>query len=243
MSPTPATEYANPPESTYAEGDSAPDTPARTEGAAPAHTPATWVPELSEGERSTGLSVRFVYEAGNGVFPPSREMEPKFPGVLRYIMPESSAIYHGSYVLALELDPVALARLTEIMRAARDDLPLLKVSEIDNNGDPEIRFRGGEGGFRVVEDTTTKEIDAPAYYTGTRMLYVNDRARERSEMLVRSGSSTLSIKMRPSWPGSSRLSDNAIELQFHECVRRAVFLWGPDSASLDISRLKEESGL
>ena len=215
--------------------------PAPTESRAP--PPALWAPKLSEGERSTGLGVRFVYEAGKGVSPASREAGPKFPGVLRFIMPESSAIYHGSYVLSLEFDVDALARITESMREARDDVPLLKVSEIDNNGDPEIRLRSGEGGFRVVEDTMTKEIDAPAYYTGTRLLYVNDRARARSEMFVRSGNSTLTINMRPSWPGSSRLSDNAIELQFHECVRRAVFLWGPEDVSPDIARLRQESAL
>ena len=42
------------------------------------------------------------------------------------------------------------------------------------------------------------------------------------------------------WPGSSRLSDGRMEVQFHDLVKRAVFLWGPADASIDVTALKAE---
>ncbi len=69
-----------------------------------------------------------------------------------------------------------------------------------------------------LEGLQAKEIDAPAYYSGTKLAYFNDRKNSSSEMPVRSGATTIAINMHPSWPGGAN-NDGLMELQFHDVVQ------------------------
>jgi hypothetical protein len=152
-------------------------------------------------------------------------------------MPEDPVQYqeHGTYVLVIELVDGALDRLP----LDADDVPLFKISEINNAGDPEIAISRARG-LRVYESGGRREIDPPAHYAGTKLVHINDRKRGAAEMLVRSGDKTATVRLMLGWPGSSRLSDGRMEVQFHDLVKRAVFLWGLDDVSLDVTALKAE---
>ncbi len=202
-----------------------------------------WTAVLTAGESATGLVVRFVYERGKGLFPNTAAAESTVPAITRYLMPESNRLSsaNGTYVLVLELERGALGRLVDVIQqnATGRNVRIIKVSSNGHpGGDPEILLTRSNG-FRVYEGTQAKETDAPTYYSGTKLAYINDRAKSSSEMLVRSGPSTTAINMHPSWPGGAN-NDGLMELQFHEVVQRAVFLWGPDTVSPDVSALKAE---
>ena len=202
---------------------------------------APWTAVLSAGERATGLVTRFVYERAKGLFPNTAAAESATPAIRRYLMPESARVSaeSGTYVLVLELEPGALDQLTRATQHTGVDVRLIKVSSNGHpSGDPEIVLTR-EKGFRVYEGSSAKEIDAPAYYAGTKLAYINDRKSSSSEMLVRSGASTVAINMHPSWPGGPN-NDGLMELQFHDVVQRAVFLWGPGIVAPDVAALKAE---
>ena len=201
-----------------------------------------WTPALSAGERATGLGTRFVYERGKGLFPPTAESpegESPDPALRRYLLPENSRLFgeHGTYVLVIELVQGALEQRA---LEPEGDVRLFKVSEIGHlAGDPEIVLSRARG-FRVYESGGSRELNPPAYYAGTKLAFINDRKRGEAEMLVRSGDTTVTVKTMVGWPGSSRLTDGRVEVQFHDFVKRAVFLWGLDTVSLDVSALKAE---
>jgi len=202
---------------------------------------APWTAVLSAGERATKLATRFVYERAKGLFPNTAAAASATPAIRRYLMPESVSVSaeSGTYVLVLELEPGALDQLTRATQHTGVDVTLIKVSSNGHpSGDPEIMLTR-ERGIRVYEGTSAKEIDAPAYYAGTKLAYINERKTSSSEMLVRSGASTIAINMHPSWPGGSN-NDGLMELQFHDVVQRAVFLWGPGAVETDVSALKAE---
>ena len=200
--------------------------------------PATPVPEreawaLSAGERAAGLETRLVYERGIGLSPGVPETPVDFPdpGMRRYLFPENQKQHldFGTYVLVIELVEGALERLGE------GNIVLFKLSEFKNTGDPEIHISRARG-LRVYEGGGNKEVNAPAYYAGTKLALINDRKRRDSEMLVRAGDKTITVKMSGSWPGCN----TPMELQVHDLVKRAVFLWGLDTVTLDVSALKAE---
>ena len=200
--------------------------------------PATPVPEreawaLSAGERAAGLETRLVYERGIGLSPGVPETPVDFPdpGMRRYLFPENQKQHldFGTYVLVIELVEGALERLGE------GNIVLFKLSEFKNTGDPEIHISRARG-LRVYEGGGSKEVNAPAYYAGTKLALINDRKRRDSEMLVRAGDKTIAVKMSGSWPGCN----TPMELQVHDLVTRAVFLWGLDTVTLDVSALKAE---
>jgi hypothetical protein len=203
---------------------------------------APWTAVLSAGERATGLATRFVYERAKGLFPNTAPAESSAtPAIRRYLMPESARVSaeSGTYVLVLELEPGALEQLTRATQNTGVDVRLIKVSSSGHpSGDPEIVLTR-EKGIRVYEGLQAKEIDAPAYYSGTKLAYINDRKNSSSEMIVRSGASTIAINMHPSWPGGPN-NDGLMELQFHDVVQRAVFLWGPGIVAPDVAALKAE---
>lgn len=208
---------------------------------------APWTAVLSAGERATGLATRFVYERAKGLFPntaestESTEAAKSSRAIRRYLMPESARVSaeSGTYVLVLELEPGALDQLTRATQHTGVDVRLIKVSSNGHpSGDPEIVLTR-EKGFRVYEGSSAKEIDAPAYYAGTKLAYINDRRSSSSEMIVRSGANTIAINMHASWPGGPN-SDGLMELQFHDVVQRAVFLWGPGIVAPDVAALKAE---
>ena len=201
---------------------------------APVQTTAPRPMELSVGERATGLATRFVYERGRGLFPNTPERGAPNPTIRRYLMPESNkvAAANGTFVLVIELTPGALEQL------GGSDVQLFWVSEHGGNGDPEIVLSRARG-FRVKESGHAKEIDAPAYYAGTKLAYINDRTKSTAEMLVRAGDKTVAVNLSKCWPGGS--NDNGlIDIQLHDFVQRAVFLWGPGDAPIDVSALKAE---
>ena len=200
--------------------------------------PATAVPEreawaLSAGERAAGLETRLVYERGKGLSPGVPETPVDFPdpGMRRYLFPENQKqhIDFGTYVLVIELVEGALERL------GGGNIVLFKLSEFKNTGDPEIHISRARG-LRVYEGGASKELNAPEYYAGTKLVFINDRKRGDSEMLVRAGDKTITVKMNVSWPGCN----TPMELQVHDLVKRAVFLWGRDTVTLDVSALKAE---
>ena len=201
---------------------------------APVQTTAPRPMELSVGERATGLATRFVYERGRGLFPNTPERGAPNPTIRRYLMPESNkvAAANGTFVLVIELTPGALEQL------GGSDVQLFWVSEHGGNGDPEIVLSRARG-FRVKESGHAKEIDAPAYYAGTKLAYINDRTKSTAEMVVRAGDKTVAVNLSKCWPGGS--NDNGlIDIQLHDFVQRAVFLWGPGDAPIDVSALKAE---
>ena len=196
--------------------------------------PRPMAEELSTGERATGLATRFVYERGRGIFPNTPERGHANPTIRRYLLPESNkaAAANGAFVLVIELVPGALEQL------GATDVQLFRISESTGNGDPEIVLSRARG-FRVFESNHAKEIDPPAYYAGTKLAYINDRGRSAAEMLVRSGDKATTVNMSMCWPGGSN-DDGLMDIQFHDFVKRAVFLWGPADASIDVTALKAE---
>ena len=208
--------------------------PGPSPAASPVETsaPPPWTPVLSAGERATGLVTRFAYERGKGFFPDVRESGAPNPAIRRYLIPESNTLFgdHGTFVLVIDLVDGALDRLAE------DHLQLFKISEVNNTGDPEITL-SRERGIRVAEHGAGKEVSPPAYYAGTKLVYINDRAKRDAEMLVRGKDGTITLKMHVAWSGTT---NGNMEVQFHDLVKRAVFLWGLDTVSLDVSALKAE---
>ena len=201
--------------------------------ASPVETSAPpWTPALSAGERATGLVTRFAYERGKGFFPNVPESGGPSPAIRRYLIPESNALFgeHGTFVLVIDLVDGALDRLEE------GNLRLFKISEVNNTGDPEITL-SRERGIRVAEHGAGREVSPPAYYAGTKLVYINDRAKKDAEMLVRGKDGTITLKMHVAWSGTT---NGNMEVQFHDLVKRAVFLWGLDTFSLDASALKAE---
>ena len=200
--------------------------------------PATPVPEraalaLSAGERATGLETRFVYERGKGFFPNVPETPGPNPEITTYLIPETLKQYgdFGTYVLVIELVEGALERLGE------GTIQLFKIAEgVNGSGDPLIDLSRARG-FRVLEGGGSKELDPPAYYAGTKLAFINDRKRRDSEMVVRAGDKTITVKMSVSFSGST---NGLMGVQFHALVKRAVFLWGLDTVTLDVSALKAE---
>jgi hypothetical protein len=190
--------------------------------------------ELSAGERATGLATRFVYERGRGIFPNTPERGHANPTIRRYLLPESNkaAAANGAFVLVIELVPGALEQL------GATDVQLFRISESTGNGDPEIVLSRARG-FRVFESRHAKEIDPPAYYAGTKLAYINDRGRSAAEMLVRSGDKTVTVNLSMCWPGGSN-DDGLMDIQFHDFVKRAAFLWGPGDSPIDVTALKAE---
>ena len=178
--------------------------------------------ELSVGERATGLATRLVYERGRGLLPNTPERGAPNPTIRRYLM-RARARAHAWRARAA--------------RAART-CSFFWVSEHGGNGDPEIVLSRARG-FRVKESGHAKEIDAPAYYAGTKLAYINDRTRPTAEMVVRAGDKTVTVSLSKCWPGGSNDS-GLIDIQLHDFVQRAVFLWGPGDAPIDVSALKAE---
>lgn len=208
--------------------------PGPSPAASPVETgePPPWTPALSAGERATGLVTRFAYERGKGFFPNVPESGGPSPAIRRYLIPESNTLFgeHGTFVLVIDLVDGALDRLEE------GHLRLFKISEVNNTGDPEITL-SRERGIRVAEHGAGREVSPPAYYAGTKLVYINDRARKDAEMLVRGKDGTITLKMHVAWSGTTT---GNMEVQFHDLVKRAVFLWGLDTVALDVSALKAE---
>ena len=208
--------------------------PGPSPAASPVETsaPPPWTPALSAGERATGLVTRFAYERGKGFFPNVPESGGPSPAIRRYLIPESNALFgeHGTFVLVIDLVDGALERLGE------DGLQLFKISEVNNTGDPEITL-SRERGIRVAEHGAGREVSPPAYYAGTKLVYINDRAKKDAEMLVRGKDGTITLKMHVAWSGTT---NGNMEVQLHDLVKRAVFLWGLDTVALDVSALKAE---